>query len=458
MRKPTMSAHFIRTKMVRVTLSRTPVSNFKNRMLPMSRSVPIKGLLRSPSRERDKGVTYHRPTGGNAIKARFSRRVHRDECPVRTAPGKVRKTGEGDSARLAARNIILMAALFLSAVLANSATFETAQAGYAWRFPRDHGAHPAYKTEWWYYTANLKDAEGHEYGVQLTFFREALKTAKETASSFEPVNLYFAHFAVSDNTGKVFLVEEKAGRPGPGQAGAAEGLLKVWNGGWSATYEPLGHHLRAQGREMSVDLKVSSAIAPVLNGVKGYSDKGDGYASMYYSLPHLWAEGTLTWKGKELKVSGPAWMDHEFFTGGLPEGARGWDWMGLHLSDGSQLMLFRLRGEGPALLSTSGTYALFNGKAQVLSNRDFKMVPEETWKSPRSKAEYPVVWHVTVGSLDLSFDVQAPFGDHELDTSHSTHVTYWDGPVALRGKNHGRAITGKGYLEMTGYDGRFGGF
>ncbi len=344
-------------------------------------------------------------------------------------------------------------------MFSSPATFGKAKPGYAWKFPNDHGAHPAYRTEWWYYTGFLTDETGESYGFQLTFFRTGLKTAPETRSSFEPTSIYFAHFAVSDLAQKTFDYAEKTGRPGPGLAGAAEGKLKVWDEDWSATYEPPGHRLRASDDKYQLDLKVASGVAPVLHGQRGYSPKGEGQASEYYSLTRMAAVGTLTINQVPRKVNGISWMDHEFFTGDLPKDLKGWDWMGLTLSDGAQLMLYRMREkDGTVGTFSSGTLVEANGKQRALGERDFTMEPLQSWTSPRTKVAYPIRWRVTVPSVDLSFEASAPLADQELDTAKSTQVLYWEGPVFLKGTRGKRNVTGKGYLEMTGYDQAFGGF
>ncbi len=333
--------------------------------------------------------------------------------------------------------------------------FEAVRPGYAWRFPQDHGAHKTVRAERWSYRAHLRTEPGEVFDVQVTFFRWGLKPSPETRSSFEPTHLYFAHFGVSDSAKGIFWRAEKANRPGPGLAGSQEGRLEVWNEDWRAVYEPPGHHVKASGDRYSLDLKVASAQPPIRHGQGGWVERGPLAASLSYSLPGLRAEGVLRVDGTDKPVTGEAWMDHEFFTAGLAEGVAGWDRMGFRLSDGSRLMLYRLRLSDNTTDGFSwGTWVERDGKTSHLVQKDFQLESLRSWKSPRTGAEYPVSWKVSLPSRELIFEVGAPFENHEWVPEKSTQGVYWEGPLGGTGARKGRPVTAQGFLEMTGYDGK----
>jgi predicted secreted hydrolase len=339
--------------------------------------------------------------------------------------------------------------------------FISARPGYAWKFPSDHGNHPSYRTEWWYYTGHLKTSDGKRYGFELAFFRQALSRQVDNPSSFTARDLYFAHFALSDLTAKQFWFAEKLNRPGPGLAGAKLGGVDVWNENWQAFHEAPGHHLIAQDGSHSIDLRLASPFPPTLQGKGGYSVKGPGpgNASLYYSFPLMTVTGNLGINGKIQPVSGQVWMDHEFFSGGLSPEETGWDWFGLQMSDGTELMLYRLRLKAGGLSpASSGTFIDRSGKATHLQAEDFRAQALESWKSPSTGVVYPTRWLVQIPKLQLSFEVGADFPGQELDTAASTRVLYWEGSVSLEGKRALKPVKGEGYMELTGYDGKASGF
>jgi predicted secreted hydrolase len=340
-----------------------------------------------------------------------------------------------------------------AAMAAADRNFTPVRPGYAWKFPYDHGNHPSYRTEWWYYTGHLTTPEGKRFGFELTFFRQGLTRQVDNPSAFTARDLYFAHFALSDISEKKFWFAQKMNRPGPGLAGAKTGGVDVWNEGWRVFHEAPGHHLTAQEGPYSIDLKLASPFAPTLEGKGGFSLKGGSQASHYYSFPLMTVTGNLGIKGKTQAVTGQAWMDHEFFSGDLSPRETGWDWFGLQLSDGTELMLYRLRlVQGGVSQASSGTFIDRAGKALHLQAADFRAQALESWKSPRTGVVYPTRWLIQIPKLQLSFEVGADFPDQELDTAKSTQVLYWEGSVSLAGKRGLTPIKGEGYMELTGYD------
>ena len=311
-------------------------------------------------------------------------------------------------------------------------------------FPRDHGAHPDAPVEWWYYTGHLSGGAGRSYGFQLTFFRVH--------------EVHLAHFAWTDAARRRFVYEEKTHLGLPGIASAAEGRLDVSNEDWSAKVGADGSHLlEASGRVGRLELRLTPAKPPVLHGPNGISRKGAGPAefSRYVSITRLTARGSLTTGSRREPLSGDAWFDHEWGSGVLPAGAAGWDWFAVQLDDASELMLYRMRGpDGSATPFSSGTFVPPRGAPVPVGWRDVSLTESARWISPRSRARYPAAWRITVAPLDLDVMVEPLVADQELDTSASTGVTYWEGACAVRGTRAGRPVSGKAYVELTGYSGR----
>lgn len=328
-------------------------------------------------------------------------------------------------------------AALLSLLLAAPATPPT--------FPRDHGSHPDAAIEWWYYTGHLSDAAGKAYGFQLTFFRAR--------------DLHLAHFAWTDAAAGTFAYDEKTHLGLPGIAGASDAGLDVFNEDWSVREEKGSVRLVAGSRSLGrLELTLTPARPPVLHGGDGISRKGAGEKeySHYVSITRLSAAGALTRKGSRLALSGTAWFDHEWGPGALPAGAAGWDWFALQLSDGSDLMLYRIRLEGgKASPFSAGTFVPADGGApRAIAWTDVALKPLSGWASPRSGAVYPASWSLAVAPLGLTTTITPLVADQELVTEKSTGVTYWEGACRVEGTRDGRPIAGRAYVEMTGYAGR----
>jgi predicted secreted hydrolase len=339
--------------------------------------------------------------------------------------------------------------------------FRQALPGYRFEFPRDHFSHPAFQTEWWYYTGNLRARDGRRFGFELTFFRQAVETpgpgdASRPASPWDVRDVFLAHFALSDIDGRNFHHAERTNRAGPGLAGADGAAGEIWNGNWSARIEGERHRVRAVASGFEIDLALDSLKPPVIHGVNGVSQKaeGAGQASHYVSLTRLAATGAITVDGRRAEVEGSAWMDHEFFTNSLGRDQRGWDWLGLQLDDGTELMLYRLRrADGTADRFSAGTLVEKNGRAVHLGVDDFTFAPlTETWTSATSRATYPVAWRVGVPGRGLDFEIGTPLASQELVGRRGFTPTYWEGAVRASGSRRGAPLGGVGYLEMTGYD------
>jgi predicted secreted hydrolase len=326
-------------------------------------------------------------------------------------------------------------------------------------FPRDHGKHPDFQTEWWYFTGNLT-ARDREFGFQLTFFRRSLFTKRvNLASNWAAKDLYPAHFAITDKTGKRFFHFEAMSREGPNLAGASDNDLDVSVGSWSARGAGDSIVLAAAAEGVELKLTLRPAKAMVLQGQNGYSRKGDSenQASHYYSFTRLSAQGAVTIGEESYSVEGLAWMDHEFGSSILSSDQAGWDWFSLQLDDGSEVMVFHLRKKDGTFEKPFGTLVTANGVAKYLSGDQISIVANRTWKSPKTGAAYPAAWTIRLKDSNARLEVVPSMEDQELSAKKSTQVVYWEGAVQIQGISQGVPVRGSGYAELTGYAHSMGG-
>jgi len=323
------------------------------------------------------------------------------------------------------------------------------------QFPRDHAAHDDYQTEWWYYTGNLDSMEGRQFGYQLTFFRRAIQPEEQRenrVSNWATEQVYLAHFALTDVQGKDFYYFDRLGRGAAGLAGAvADNGFRVWLEDWSVEEAGEGQYrLRGSEGEIELDLILADSKGPVLQGQNGYSQKGpgEGNASMYYSLSRLVSVGTVTIGDTQYQVSGNSWMDHEFSTSALSGEQVGWDWFALQLDNGYELMVYTIRdSDGRIDPYSRGIWIDPQGGSKSLTTGDFKIGVTSTWESPHSGAVYPSGWTVDVPGEGIRLQVRPLIPDQELNLS----FIYWEGAVGVSGELNGEAVSGKGYVELTGY-------
>jgi predicted secreted hydrolase len=340
-----------------------------------------------------------------------------------------------------------------------SQEFRVATEGYQYAFPRDHGAHEDFRTEWWYYTGQVKTKDGRPFGYQLTFFRRGMPRhqVRTLPSQWAVTQLYLAHFAVSDLSKGHFHYAEKISRAGLGKAGAARDRLHVWIDQWSAespSTAPGTQTLHATDGDLALQLTVSPEKSLVVHGTQGISRKGAaaGQASHYYSFTRLATTGTLSIGTERFDVTGSSWMDHEFGSADLDKDLVGWDWFSLQLDDQRELMLYRLRrADGSADPVSSGTIIDRDGLGHHLSIGDFTLEPTSYWTSQTSHARYPQRWQLTIPSEQLSLELVPLMAEQELSTTRSTQVTYWEGAIKTTGTAQGQPIHGQGYMELTGY-------
>lgn len=333
-------------------------------------------------------------------------------------------------------------------------------------FPRDHGDHPGYRTEWWYYTGNLETDKGRRFGFQLTFFRTQLSPDAHRlrwprpASAWRTDQVYLAHAAISDPASGVHMSDEKTARGAAGLAGVERSPSEatVYLGQWQAGINERRHRLSMVSDAFGLELELIPLKPPVTHGMRGYSRKGSGpgRASCYYSLTRLSTKGTLSVRGHSMAVTGLSWMDHEYSTAPLEPGLQGWDWFSLQFDDGSELMLYGLRrADGTWHPSSSGTFVPPAGPTAHLTRAQFRINATRYWKSPHTGGSYPVGWLIEIPVLDLRATVKPIMDDQEMRMTSSTGVNYWEGSVTVSGRRSGQAVSGRGYAELTGYAGAF---
>lgn len=341
-------------------------------------------------------------------------------------------------------------------------------------FPPDHGPHPEFRHEWWYFTGHLEAAGGERFGFELTFFRFALapfgdafasaRAEGGTArSAWRTQQLYAAHFAVADLGRKEFRYAERFVRGALGLAGAQSAPLRVWLEDWSLEEAAdSAWRLHAGSPEYVLDLELRALLAPVLNGDRGLSRKSaaTGAASYYYSIPRLAAHGTLERaraasghdasgeaRREALEVRGLAWLDREWGSGALGADQAGWDWFALQLDDGSSLMFYQLRRrDGTIDPASAGTWVSQGGEARPLERDAVSIETLGFWDSPRG-GRYPARWRLRVPSLGLDLEVRPLLADQELATT----PRYWEGAVSATGTSAGRRTAARGYVELVGY-------
>lgn len=327
-------------------------------------------------------------------------------------------------------------------------------------FPRDHGQHKNFQTEWWYVTGNLAADNGQSFGFQFTIFRRGIREHITGNNPWEVRDLYLLHTSLSDFSHQHFYHSQDASRTGPGLAGADNKTLNSWiKGNFIRLEENNVLTLHCQTNDYTLDLSLKPGYPrPILHGDRGLSHKGTkaGQASYYYSLPRLLTRGSITLNGNLYQVSGLSWYDHEFATNQLDKNQQGWDWISLHLDDGSSLMIYQLRQKtGDISPSSSGTFISADGSSKHLCRSDFSLAAEkQRWKSPNTGISYPLWWRLKVKKPRfLELILRPKMVSQEMKTAGTTGTIYWEGGITATGnRENSKIIKGEGYIELTGYD------
>lgn len=336
----------------------------------------------------------------------------------------------------------------LTCVGAADARFAAVTPNRTLTFPSDFGSHPEFRTEWWYVTGWLTTQSGDELGFQITFFRVKPQPGNANPSAFSPQQLLIAHCAISDPKRGRLRQDQTIQRAGMGLAEAAEHDTNVWIDHWSLRRGAAAYQTLIDAEDFSLRLTLTPTQPPLLNGSSGFSRKGPQAesASYYYSIPHLAVGGTILRNAHGERVSGEAWLDHEWSSEYLDDDAIGWEWVGLNLEDGGALMAFRIRDAHGDTRWAGGTARSADGAVTPLAPAEVEFRAIRHWRSPRTGIDYPVQWQLRAGTTRI--ELTPLFDDQENDTRLSTGAIYWEG--AVRASQGGRRV-GRGYLELTGY-------
>jgi predicted secreted hydrolase len=351
---------------------------------------------------------------------------------------------------------LVVFAVFAAARAENSGSGEWAVAvpGYHITLPRDHFPHYQFRTEWWYFTGNLKTVDGRAFGYQLTFFRHGYRPPgdrQSTTSRFVMNDVKFAHFAVTDVSAGKFHFDSRISRGAYGEAGFAEGNKLAWIDDWELDFSD-NFRLKAATRDYAIELELAPEKPAVLEGDDGLSQKADGvgHASYYYSIPRLKTTGTVKIGRDSFRVEGSSWFDREWATNQLSPEQAGWNWFAIQLSDGNDMMLYQMRLKRGGIDSHSnGKWIAADGTTTDLALDDFRLSPEKYWASSASRANYPIAWKLTIPKLNLDLDITPAVEGQELNLA----VVYWEGCIRIKGQRAGKAVDGVGYMELTGYHG-----
>jgi len=324
-------------------------------------------------------------------------------------------------------------------------------------FPDDHGPHPDFRTEWWYFTGNLTSDDNRKFGYQFTIFRTALSKEKpERNSDWNSNQIYMAHFAVTDIDGNKFYFDEKFSREGNKLAGAKAKPFKVWLDDWQiiqiedkTLYDLPVIRINTKSEKFEINFKLEAVKPIVLQGDEGLSQKGKqpGNASYYYSYTRLKTEGKIILDGKEFSVNGFSWMDREWSTSALSEDQSGWDWFALQFDDNTEIMYYQMRkNDGNPDAFSKGAYINKDGTSQLIKKDDVILNVNDYWKSP-TREEYPSGWRLQIPEKEIDLTITPAIKNQLMDVA----VRYWEGSVKIEGTKSGSKITGRGYVEMTGY-------
>jgi predicted secreted hydrolase len=346
------------------------------------------------------------------------------------------------------RRFLQGAALLLAPAPAAASDYPPILPGRALAFPRDAGAHPEFRVEWWYVTAWVEDTRGAPFGVQITFFRDRPMIDETNPSRFAPRELLFAHAALADPRLGRLRHDQRAAREGFGLASSSDVTTDVQIDDWSLKLAGDEYAARIAARDFSLDLRFSRTEAVLLHGDSGFSRKGADpvAASYYYSEPQLAVSGSIAVAGENIAVHGRAWLDHEWSSEGMPAGASGWDWTGINLDHGGALMAFRMRDRSGGTLWAGGSLRSAGGATRSFAPGEIAFEPRRRWRSPRTGIDYPVAMALRAGQVECI--LEPLMDDQELDALASTGTIYWEG--AMHATQAGRSV-GRGYLELTGY-------
>ncbi|MBT8383614.1 MAG: carotenoid 1,2-hydratase [Ignavibacteria bacterium] len=324
-------------------------------------------------------------------------------------------------------------------------------------FPKDHGPHPDFRTEWWYFTGNLTDKSNRKFGYQFTIFRTALTKKKEIRNSDWSSNqIYMAHFAVTDIENDEFYFEERFSREANKLAGAQIDPLNVWLEDWQVIQ--IGDNIKfdlptisisAKTGQVQIDFTLTASKPKVLQGEDGLSQKGKqpGNASYYYSYTRLNTEGKIILNEQELEVLGYSWMDREWSTSALSDDQVGWDWFAFQFNDNSEIMYYQMRKkDGTPDKYSKGIIVDKKGSSKLIKNEEVNLEVTDYWESP-SGIRYPSGWKLDIPNESIKLEITPAIKKQLMDVS----INYWEGAVLIEGLKNNEKLNGRGYVELTGY-------
>jgi len=324
--------------------------------------------------------------------------------------------------------------------------------------PRDNFAHRNYRTEWWYFTGHLTADNGHEYAFEVTFFKRRTDEDKYRGLPIRNYSnpAHMAHFAIIDETAGTHRFEERRSKDyinNNGKGGTLEDKLYLWNDDWSLKQIGSDWLLRAGMKGYDLTLMLTPQKPPVLHGDNGYMAKGDqiGQGTHYFSYTNIRAEGVLFVDGSPLKVSGRAWHDHEYGSYQMASEYRGWDWFSIRLDNDAEIMIYLLTLKQGGIDSTSsGTIVPASGEPVHLNFDDFNVEVLDHWTSRKTETTYPSAWKITIPAYETELSVTPYILNQEMRTK-KTLIQYWEGSAKVSGTYQGQPISGKAFVELTGY-------
>ena len=324
--------------------------------------------------------------------------------------------------------------------------------------PRDLYAHPNAQTEWWYYTGHMKTERGRSFGFELVFFKRRTDLDRFGVVPLRLIAnpIYFAHFAITDESRGGFRYAHRKSANGPFDAPALNSTKRYFLrlGDWTVREAHGMHLLRASiGDDLVCEAALKPSKPPVLNGERGVSFKDHGEASRYFAFTRMEAEGDITWRGETERFTGAAWMDREFGTWATTDNQKGWDWFSLQLDTNAEVMVYHIRDDAnrPSSFS-SGAFIDPSGTRTHLTREDFSIEVTGYWRSPHTDVTYPIGWRLRVPSCGVDVTITPVVKDQELDTRGTTMIVYWEGACAVRGRHSERETEGRAYVELVGYD------
>ena len=343
----------------------------------------------------------------------------------------------------------------VSGILAGPAEgYERAIIPRRFEFPRDHGPHPDFRNEWWYFSGNLKTSNSRHFGYQFTLFRTSLSPYRATRSSqWATRQVYMGHFALTDTQLLKYHQFERFSRAALQLAGARASPFRVWLENWSVhsvgnSFFPL--RIQVSEGNVSMNLELTSQKDLVLQGEQGLSRKGQepGNASYYYSFTRLRTKGRLQIGDQQFALEGLSWMDREWSSNALQSNQVGWDWIALQLSNGWDLVIYQMRLEdGRIDPASSGLLVSPHGQSHPLTARQMVLQNLKYWQSDVTGIRYPTRWNLLIPQYDVNLDL-VPFLDAQ---EFRATFTYWEGAVQCKGTFRSQPVQGHGYVELTGY-------